>query len=141
VELSTATAFIRDRRNGVLTTIRRDGRPQLSNIVYAVDAAGAIQVSVTANRAKTRNLERDPRASLYVSRDDFWAYVVVDGTATLTPVAADPHDATADALVELYRRLAGEHTDWEDYRRAVVTEGRLVLTITPDHAYGMLPDA
>jgi PPOX class probable F420-dependent enzyme len=139
MDLTSALTFVRERRNGVLTTIRRDGRPQLSNIVYAVDDTGTIRISVTADRAKTRNLERDPRASLYVCRDDFWAYAVIDGTASLTPVAAAPADATVDELVDLYRSLSGEHDDWDDYRAAMVRDRRLVLRITPTAAYGMLP--
>ena len=141
MELDQAMEFVRGGREGVLTTIRRDGRPQLSNIVYAVDTAGTIRISVTASRAKTKNLARDPRASLYVRRESFWAYAVVDGPAELTPVATDPHDATVDELVELYRSLSGEHDDWDDYRRAMVTDGRLVVRINPASAYGMLPSA
>ena len=138
MDLAQAIEFARTRRNGVLTTIRRDGRPQLSNIAYAIDADATIRVSITADRAKTKNLQRDPRASLYVCRDDFWAYAVLDGAASLTPVAADPADATVDALVELYRMLAGEHDNWAEYRAAMVADRRLVLTVTPNHAYGML---
>ena len=138
MDLAQAIEFARTRRNGVLTTIRRDGRPQLSNIAYAVDTDATIRVSITADRAKTKNLQRDPRASLYVCRDDFWAYAVLDGAASLTPVAADPADATVDALVELYRMLAGEHDNWAEYRAAMVADRRLVLTVTPNHAYGML---
>jgi PPOX class probable F420-dependent enzyme len=138
MDLGSALDFARSRRNGVLTTLRRDGRPQLSNIVYAIDAAGLIRISVTAARAKTKNAARDPRTSLHVSREDFWAYVVLDGDASLTPVAADPDDATVDALVDLYRSLAGEHDNWVEYRAAMVADRRLVLTITPTHAYGML---
>jgi len=141
MELHEALDFIRTERQGVLTTIRRDGRPQLSNIVYAVSADGTIRISVTADRAKTKNLTRDPRASLYVCRENFWAYAVVDGTAEVTPVAQDPGDATVDELVELYRSLAGEHDDWDDYRAAMVKDGRLVLRISPTSAYGMLPSA
>lgn len=141
MELQQAIDFIRNSHQGVLTTVRRDGRPQLSNIAYAVDAAGIIRISVTESRAKTKNLTRDPRASLYVCRDNFWAYAVVDGPAELTPVARDPHDATVDELVELYRALAGEHDDWDDYRAAMVGDGRLVIRITPTSAYGMLPSA
>jgi len=138
MDLALAIEFARTRRNGVLTTIRRDGRPQLSNVVYAIDADDTIKVSITADRAKTRNLQRDPRASLYVCRDDFWAYAVLDGAASLTPVAADPADATVDTLVELYRTLAGEHDNWAEYRAAMVADQRLVLTVTPTSAYGML---
>ena len=134
-----AMDFVRDRRQGVLTTIRRDGRPQLSNVVYAVDDADVIRISVTANRAKAKNLRRDARAALHVSRDDFWAYVVIDAVADLTPVATDPGDATADELVELYRSLAGDHDDWDDYRASMVRDGRLVVRLTPTGAYGMLP--
>jgi PPOX class probable F420-dependent enzyme len=140
MELTTALAFVRERRTGVLTTIRRDGRPQLSNIVYVVDDTGTIRISVTADRAKTRNLARDPRAARRVSRDDFWAYVVIDATVELAPVAAAPDDPTVDELVELYRSLSGEHPDWSEYRAAMVRDGRLVVRLTPTGAYGMLPD-
>ncbi len=139
MELAPAMDFVRGQRQGVLATIRRDGRPQLSNIVYAVDDAGVVRVSVTADRAKARNLQRDPRATLHVSRDDFWAYVVIDTTAEVTAVTADPGDATADELVELYRSLAGEHDDWDDYRAAMIRDRRCVLRLTPTGAYGLLP--
>jgi len=139
MDLDQAMDFVRANRNGVLTTIRRDGRPQLSNIIYAVDTSGTIRISVTAGRAKSKNLQRDPRASLYVCGSDFWSYAVVDGPAELSSVAADPDDATVDELVELYRALAGEHDDWDAYRRAMVTDGRLLVRITPASAYGMPP--
>lgn len=130
--------FVRQRRNGVLTTQKRDGRPQLSNIVYGVFPDGTIRISATATRAKAVNLRRDHRASLYVGAEDFRAYVVVEASAAITDTAADPHDATVDALVEVYRAIAGEHDDWDSYRRAMVADQRLVITLTPTHAYGLL---
>ena len=139
MELPKALEFARGQRQGVLTTIRRDGRPQISNIVYALDDTGTARISVTAGRAKTKNLQRDPRASLYVCGDNFWAYAVLEGPAVLTPVAADPSDATVDDLVALYRSLSGEHPNWDEYRAAMVADGRLVVRITATRAYGMLP--
>ena len=123
----------------MLATIKRDGRPQLSNVGYAFDGTGPlIRVSVTADRAKTRNLAADPRASLHVTSPDFWSWVVVEGTAELTPPAAAPDDATADELVEYYRGISGEHPDWAEYRAAMVTERRLVVRLRPEHTYGQL---
>ncbi|MBV8966922.1 MAG: PPOX class F420-dependent oxidoreductase, partial [Mycobacteriaceae bacterium] len=85
---------------GVLATIKRDGRPQLSNVSYYFDPrSNAIEVSITEPRAKTRNLRRDPRASILVSADDGWSYAVAEGTAELTPPAAAPDDATVEALI------------------------------------------
>jgi PPOX class probable F420-dependent enzyme len=130
-------AVVADSRAGVLATIKRDGRPQLSNVTYAWDD-GLIRVSVTADRAKTANLRRDPRVSLHVSSRDFWTWVVVEGTADLTPVAADPGDATVEELVTYYRGTAGEHPDWDDYRRAMVADRRLVVRFRPEHAYGQV---
>jgi PPOX class probable F420-dependent enzyme len=138
MDLDTALAFTRKHKQGVLTTIRRDGRPQLSNILYRIDDAGACHISATAARAKSRNLARDPRASLYVPGEDFWSYVVMDGPAELSAVAAARDDAVVDRLVEHYRVLAGEHPDWDEYRQAQIDEGRLLITVRPDHAYGML---
>ena len=131
--------FVAGRRWGVLATIRSDGRPQLSNIGYAYDPdARVVRISVTADRAKTRNLQRDPRASLHVTSEDFWSWVVVDGTADLTPVAADPHDGTVDELVAYYRGVNGEHPDWDEYRQAMVADRRLVVRLSVDHLYGQL---
>ena len=84
MDLADALAFAGASHNGVLVTLKRDGRPQLSNISYAV-IDGTIGISITDDRAKTKNLRRDPRASLYVSSPDFWSYVVLEGTAELTP--------------------------------------------------------
>ncbi|MET0144086.1 MAG: PPOX class F420-dependent oxidoreductase [Ilumatobacteraceae bacterium] len=138
MDLAAALEFVADHRRGVLTTQKADGRPQLSNIAYDLGDDGLIRISVTDSRAKTANLRRDPRASLHVTRDDFGAYVVVEGTADVSAVAADPHDATVDELVDYYRAIAGEHPDWDDYRRAMVADGRLVVRLHADRAYGML---
>jgi PPOX class probable F420-dependent enzyme len=121
---------------GVLVTLKRDGRPQLSNITYLYDGE-RIRISLTDDRAKTRNLRRDPRASLYVNGPRGRSYVVVEGKAELTPVAADEQDEVVEQLVAYYRDAAGEHPDWDDYRRAMVADRRLLFTMTIDHAYGM----
>jgi PPOX class probable F420-dependent enzyme len=132
-------AFLAEHRWGVLATIRNNGRPQLSNIGYSYDLESSlVRISVTADRAKTRNLQRDPRVTLHVASTDFWSWVAVEGTAELTPVAADPHDATVEELVTYYRAINGEHDDWADYRAAMVADRRLVLRFRPEHAYGQL---
>jgi PPOX class probable F420-dependent enzyme len=138
MDLDVALAFVGERRRGVVTTLKADGRPQLSNITYHLGDDGVIRISITDGRAKTKNLRRDPRVSLHVTSDDFWQYVVVEGRAELSPVAAAPDDATVDELVGYYRAVLGEHPDWDDYRRAMVADGRLVLRLHPERAYGML---
>jgi PPOX class probable F420-dependent enzyme len=133
-------ALIGGNSLGVLATIKGDGRPQLSNVSYHFDPRNlTVQVSITEPRAKTRNLRRDPRASIHVSSDDGWAYAVAEGDAALTPAAAAPDDDTVEALIALYRNIAGEHPDWDDYRRAMVDERRVVLTLPISHLYGMPP--
>jgi PPOX class probable F420-dependent enzyme len=122
---------------GTLATIKRDGRPQLSDVRYAFDPdAGTIRVSITDSRAKTKNMRRDPRVSLHVPNKSGWGYAVAEGTARLTAVAEAPDDATVGALVTLYRDLAGEHPDWDEYRAAMVEQGRLMLTIDVERIYG-----
>jgi PPOX class probable F420-dependent enzyme len=126
------------RMQGVLVTLRADGRPQLSNVNYGWDPeTQVIRISVTDDRAKTRNLRRDPRASFHVTTDDFWSYVVVDGQAQLSAVAADPHDEAVEELIDLYRAVQGEHPDWDDYRAAMVRDRRLVVRIPAERAYGI----
>lgn len=133
-------ALIADNSLGVLATLKRDGRPQLSNVTYHFDPRTmTIEVSITEARAKTRNLRRDPRASLLVSSDDGWSYAVAEGDAALSPPAADPGDETVESLITLYRNVAGEHPDWDDYRRAMVTDRRVLLRMPISHLYGMPP--
>jgi PPOX class probable F420-dependent enzyme len=141
MQISDALDFVSENRNGMLIALKSDGRPQSSNIAYTMgagDDAGKILVSVTDGRAKTKNLRRDPRASLHVNRDDFWAYVVVEANVELTPVAAAMDDNTVDQLVAYYRSVAGEHDNWDEYRQAMVDDARLILKLTPTHVYGML---
>jgi PPOX class probable F420-dependent enzyme len=138
MDLAQVQDFVKGRRQGVLTTIRANGRPQLSNIMYAMGDDGVVRISVTDDRAKTRNLRRDPRASLYVVGDNFWAYAVLEANAELTPVAAATDDPTVEELVDLYRTLAGEHDDWDDYRRSMVEQKRLVAKLHPERGYGMV---
>jgi PPOX class probable F420-dependent enzyme len=134
-------AFVAENRWGVLATIKSDGRPQVSNVGYSYDPdAELIRISVTADRAKTRNLERDPRVTLHVASQDFWTWVAVEGTAELTPVAADPNDAAVEELVTYYRGISGEHPDWDEYRAAMVADRRRVVRFRPEHTYGQLPD-
>lgn len=146
MDLSTALSWIAQRKNAVLITIRSDGRPQSSDVSYYVDGSanpgeiGSVKISVTDSRAKTRNLRRDARAVFHVTDPGAWSYVSLDGTVELSPVAADPSDATADALVDYYKSVAGQdHPDWDEYRRAMVDEGRLIITFTPRSAVGHLP--
>lgn len=138
MELDTALAFARDHRWGVLTTQRRNGRPQLSNIGYAIDDTGLIRISLTATRAKTRNIQRDPRVSLHVTRDDFFAYVVFEADGELSEVSTEPGDAAGQELADLYRAMSGEHPNWDEYFAAMFADQRQVLRLRPDHVYGMV---
>jgi PPOX class probable F420-dependent enzyme len=139
MEVSDALAFARTKRQSVLVTIKKDGRPQLSNVLHTIDDDGVIRVSVTADRAKYHNLAREPWAALHVTRDDFYAYAVLESGVTLSPIAESVGDAAVEELVALYRSLMGEHPNWDEYRATMVKDRRLVVRLAPTHAYGMLP--
>jgi PPOX class probable F420-dependent enzyme len=133
-------AVITGNSLGILATIKRDGRPQLSNVTYHFDPRTlSIDVSVTEPRAKTRNLRRDPRASILVSSEDGWSYAVAEGDVVLSPPAAAPDDDTVESLIALYRKVAGEHPDWDEYRQAMVLDRRVLLRLPISHLYGMPP--
>jgi PPOX class probable F420-dependent enzyme len=129
------------RHLAVLATVKRDGRPQLSAVAYTFDPQTRVaRVSVTDDRAKTRNARRDPRVSLVVSTEDGWGNGVLEGDAALSPVATDPQDATVEELIDIYRHVSGsEHPDWDDFRRAMVADKRLVLSLQVSRAYGAPP--
>jgi PPOX class probable F420-dependent enzyme len=124
--------------NCALVTLKSDGRPQISTVSYAYDRArDLIRVSVTADRAKTANLRRDPRASLYVTGNGGWAYAVAEARAELMPTAAAPDDASVEELIDIYRSVGGEHPDWDDYRRAMVADRRVPLLLHVERVYGL----
>jgi PPOX class probable F420-dependent enzyme len=137
MDLGAALDLARSTGRGVLATIRSNGRPQLSNIGFFVDDDGIIRVSVTATRAKTKNILRDPRVSLHVTGEKFYPYAVIEGTGDLSAVTTEVGDAAGLDLIDLYRSMSGEHPDWDDYQAAMIQEQRQVLRIRPARAYGM----
>jgi PPOX class probable F420-dependent enzyme len=131
--------FVTAHRHGVLATIRRDGRPQLSTITHLYNPeTDTITASITETRAKTKNMRRDPRVTYHVGSEDGWSYVVAEARAELTRPAAAPDDATVEALVDYYRRAAGEHPNWDEYREAMVTDQRVLLTLHLDKVFGLV---
>jgi PPOX class probable F420-dependent enzyme len=133
IDLDRARQFLKVRHDGILATIKRDGRPQLSNILYFLDEDGRIKISVTQTRAKTLNLRRDPRASLHVQGRDRYEYLVAEGAAQLIE-----GDGLAQALRHYYRKVRGEHPDWAEYDAAMLKEQRLLLSVSVERAYGQL---
>lgn len=138
MDIQRAHDFLSDHKHGVLMTIKPDGRPQASNIVYAA-FDGAVHVSVTETRAKTVNLRRDPRASLHVTTGDFRHWVVVEGKARLSEITTRPDDEPAALLRQVYEAIAGPHPDWDDFDRAMIEDRRLVVSMDVERAYGSLP--
>lgn len=142
LDMTTASSFdpralLAESRLGVLATIKSDGRPQLSPVMPFYDRElDLIYVSMTEGRAKTANLRRDPRATLEVTSRDGWAWATAEGTATLTGPGTDPHGAEVQALVDYYRRAAGEHPNWDEYRSVMVSDRRVLMTMTVDKVYG-----
>lgn len=137
MDLATALDFAREHAaRGVLVTIQAGGRPQISNISYVVGDDGIIRIMVTAARAKTRNLRRDPRASLLVS-PDFLSWVVIEADAELTEITMGVDDTVNDELVETFRTILGDRPapDWNAFRRQMVEERRLVVHLRPTRAY------
>jgi PPOX class probable F420-dependent enzyme len=127
-ELPELLEFLRPRHRGLLSTVRADGRPQLSPVTCGVDADGRIVVSTYPERAKTRNARRDARVSMCVLSDEWnGPYVQVDGTAEVLDMPE-----ALDGLVEYYRCISGEHPDWDDYREAMKRQGKSLIRITID---------
>ena len=121
-----ASGFLRANHRAVLATFRADGRPQLSPVTCAVDDEGRVMVSTREPAMKTRNLRRDPRASLCVMNDGFYGdWLQVEGDTEIISLPA-----AMDLLVDYYRRVSGEHPDWDDYRAAMTRDRRVILRIT-----------
>jgi PPOX class probable F420-dependent enzyme len=130
MDLDAARTFLRQHHRSILATFRSDGRPQLSPVVHGVDDGGRLLVSSREPAYKVRNLRRDPRLSLCAFPDGFYGdWVQVDGRATVVPLP----DALP-LLEDYYRRVSGEHPDWDDYRAAMVRDRRVMITIDIERA-------
>ena len=128
VDRSGLLEFIRPRHSAVFCTERANGSPQLSPVTMGVDPDGTIMVASYPERAKVRNLRRRPFATVCVLSDNFnEAWVQVSGTATVTDLPQ-----AADGLVAYFRSISGEHPDWDDYRQAMVDQGKVLISLVPD---------
>ncbi|WP_405426864.1 PPOX class F420-dependent oxidoreductase [Micromonospora sp. NBC_00617] len=128
VDRNTLLDFLRPRHRVVLMTTRADGRPQSSPVSAGIDGEGRLVVSTYPERAKVTNIRRDPRVSACVLSDDWnGPWVQLDGTAEVLdlPEALEP-------LVEYFRSISGEHPDWDDYRAAMVRQGKSLIRVTID---------
>jgi PPOX class probable F420-dependent enzyme len=131
VNLEQARAYVARHHRGVLATLKRDGRPQLSNVAYALDADGVVRISATRDRAKTLNLRRDPRASLLVVGDDWGEYIVVEARAEV-----EDGPAVLPVLRRVYELVKGEpHPDWDEFDAAMRRDGRVILALTVERLY------
>ena len=128
VDRSELEEFVRPRHHGVLVTTRRDGRPQTSLVTMGLSTNGEIVISTYPERAKARNLRRTPAASVCVLSDDFGGeWVQVYGTASVVDVPE-----AVEGLVDYFRVISGEHPDWDEYRQAMLDQGKSLITITID---------
>ena len=129
MDVEEARSFLREHHRGILATMRADGRPQMSAVSVGVDAEGRPAISTRENAFKVRNIRRDPRVSLCVLSEDFWHWIQIDGTASVLSLP----DAMQH-LVDIYRSIAGEHPDWDEYRRAMQEQQRVVVRIDIERA-------
>jgi PPOX class probable F420-dependent enzyme len=130
MDIDEARSYLGANRHSVLITRKHDGSPQPSPVVHGLDAAGRVVISSREPAFKVRNLRRDPRVSLCAFPDAFFGkWIVVEGNATIIslPEAMEP-------LVDLYRQVAGEHPDWDEYRAAMTKEQRVVIAVHIDRA-------
>ena len=133
--------LVMSERQGVLATVARDGRPQLSNVLYVLDAGTrVVRMSTTADRVKARNLTRDPRAALHVSGQDFWHYAVAEGDVRLSGVASVPGDDACRELLTVHAALYGEQ-DADAVYPDLIAARRLVVRLQVSHLYGVMTTA
>ena len=130
MDTAAALEFIRSNHHGIMATARADGRPAMSPIACDVDVDGRVVVSTRETAMKVKHIDRDPRVAICVLNDGFFGeWVQIEGTAEVVHLPE-----AMDGLVEYYRRVSGEHPDWDDYRNAMQRERRVLIRITVDRA-------
>src|SRR5829696_627165 len=130
MDITQALTVVDEQHRAVLTTMRSDGTPQMSPVLVVPDGEGRLMVSTRDGAIKTHNARRDPRVWFCVLPDQFFGrWVQIEGTAEIVE-----QPAALDLLDDYYRRASGEHSDWDDYRAAMIREKRVVLRVTPTRA-------
>ena len=138
MDLNDAVNWAMDTHHGVLITIRKDGRPQSSDIAYAI-IKGKFCISATIKRAKTINLLKDKRAVLHITSPDTWSYVSYDGSAEITETAEMPDDNVCQELANVYTTIQKkDHPDWDEFNQAMINDKRLVIRFVPTSAVGQI---
>ncbi len=125
-----ALEYLKRNHRGVLTTVKKDGRPQLSNIAYLFDQDGKLKISTTADRFKARNIQRDPRVSMMALGDNWYEYIVVEGSAQVSA------EGDLAELRQVYEGITGKpHPNWQEYDEAMTRDHRVIITLTIEKLY------
>ena len=129
MDLDEARAFLVENHRAILATARADGRPQMSPISVALDSEGRPSISTRETAYKLRNIRRNPLVSLCVFSDDLGDWIQIDGRAEVVPLPE-----AMDLLITQYRTVAGEHPDWDDFRRAMQEQRRVIVRVDMERA-------
>jgi PPOX class probable F420-dependent enzyme len=125
-----ALEYLKENHRGVLATAKKDGRPQLSNIGYFYAEDGEIKISTTSDRVKARNIARNPQVSMVAQGDNWYQYLVVEGTATVS------EEGQLAELRQVYEGIAGKpHPDWQEYDEAMLRDHRVIISIKIEKMY------
>ena len=130
-----ARQFAGENNKGVVTTFRKNGAVQMS-IVVCTPIGDGVAFTTTEDRAKLKNLRRDARCSLLVSKEDWWGYIVLEGRAEIIDQANTPRDEYLAACRKVYRQISGEHENWAEYDQSMIDDRRVVVTVVPERVYG-----
>ena len=138
MDLDKAITWASTTHHGVLITLRKDGRPQSSDIAYTV-IEGKFCISATATRAKTINLLRDNRAVLHITSPETWSYISFDGIVEITQIAQQPEDSVCKELAKVFTAIQKkQHPNWDEFNQAMINDKRLVIRFVPDSAVGQI---
>ncbi len=130
MDLAAAQEFLRSNHHAVMATFRRDGRPALSPVTVGVDPEGRVEVSTRETAMKVKHLRRDPRVAITAFTDRFYGdFVQVEGTVEIVDLPE-----AMELLVGYYRRISGEHPDWDDYRAAMIRDQRVIVRFEIERA-------
>ena len=129
-------AFLAQTHRGVVTTFRKNGAAQMS-IITCGPYRNGVAFTVTSARSKFWNLKRNPRCSILVSNENWWGFMVLEGHAEILSADNTPAEELRMALRDVYRTASGEeHSNWDEYDQAMVTDKRSAIIVVPEHIYG-----
>ena len=126
MEIAQAKAFLQQNHRACIAVRQKDGSPQMTLVTPGIDAQGRVLMTSRGTTYKVKHIRRDPRVSMLIFGEQYSGskFVQIHGTAEII----DQPEAM-DGLIYWYKQVRGEHKNWDDYKKQMQDEKRVIIRV------------